>query len=98
MVSVSICSECLNYEAVHLVSKSCYSKQKCVVAVSNQTFQDPCFPGTRKYLSVAYSCGKTPSASWGGNVCHVQQRAFHNKDLGGLVLVSDLVRVNMFIW
>ncbi|KAG7217021.1 hypothetical protein INR49_027560 [Caranx melampygus] len=48
--------ECLNHEAVHSVSKSCYSKQKCVVAVSNQTFRDPCFPGTRKYLSVLYSC------------------------------------------
>ncbi|XP_074529076.1 protein eva-1 homolog C isoform X2 [Halichoeres trimaculatus] len=48
--------ECLNHAAVHLVSKSCYSKQKCVVAVSNQTFRDPCFPGTRKYLSVVYSC------------------------------------------
>uniref|UniRef100_A0A8C4NRZ8 Eva-1 homolog C (C. elegans) n=1 Tax=Dicentrarchus labrax TaxID=13489 RepID=A0A8C4NRZ8_DICLA len=48
--------ECLNHEAIHLVSKSCYSKQKCVVAVSNQTFRDPCFPGTRKYLNVVYSC------------------------------------------
>ncbi|XP_026226949.1 protein eva-1 homolog C isoform X2 [Anabas testudineus] len=48
--------ECLNYEALHLVSKSCYSKQKCIVAVSNQTFRDPCFPGTRKYLTVVYSC------------------------------------------
>ncbi|XP_028277769.1 protein eva-1 homolog C [Parambassis ranga] len=48
--------ECLNHEAVHLVSKSCYSKQKCTVAISNQTFRDPCFPGTRKYLSVIYSC------------------------------------------
>ncbi|XP_030602759.1 protein eva-1 homolog C isoform X2 [Archocentrus centrarchus] len=48
--------ECLNHEAVHLVSKSCYSKQNCAVLVSNQTFRDPCFPGTRKYLSVIYSC------------------------------------------
>ncbi|KAM9333817.1 protein eva-1 homolog C [Pholidichthys leucotaenia] len=48
--------ECLNYEAVHVVSKSCYGKQKCAVAVNNQTFRDPCFPGTRKYLSVVYSC------------------------------------------
>ncbi|XP_069577201.1 protein eva-1 homolog C isoform X1 [Brachyistius frenatus] len=48
--------ECLNHEAVRLVSKSCYSKQKCAVAVGNQTFRDPCFPGTRKYLSVVYSC------------------------------------------
>lgn len=54
-------SECLNHEAVQLVSKSCYSKQKCTVAVSNQTFRDPCFPGTRKYLSVLYSCGMTLS-------------------------------------
>uniref|UniRef100_A0AAV2J9R1 SUEL-type lectin domain-containing protein n=1 Tax=Knipowitschia caucasica TaxID=637954 RepID=A0AAV2J9R1_KNICA len=48
--------ECLNHEAVHLVSKSCYGRQKCAVVVSNQTFRDPCFPGTRKYLSVLYSC------------------------------------------
>uniref|UniRef100_UPI003AAC97C4 protein eva-1 homolog C n=1 Tax=Centroberyx gerrardi TaxID=166262 RepID=UPI003AAC97C4 len=48
--------ECLNHEAVHTVSKSCYSKQRCAVAVSNQTFRDPCFPGTRKYLTVLYAC------------------------------------------
>ncbi|KAM3869239.1 protein eva-1 homolog C [Diretmus argenteus] len=48
--------ECLNHEAVHTVSESCYSKQRCVVSVSNQTFKDPCFPGTRKYLSVLYAC------------------------------------------
>uniref|UniRef100_A0A1A8HQ04 Eva-1 homolog C n=2 Tax=Nothobranchius kuhntae TaxID=321403 RepID=A0A1A8HQ04_NOTKU len=48
--------ECLNHEAIHLVSKSCYSKQKCTVAVGNQTFRDPCFPGTRKYLTVLFSC------------------------------------------
>lgn len=63
---VSLCCfplDCLNHEAVHLVSKACYSKQKCVVAVSNKTFRDPCFPGTRKYLNVVYSCGRTPSAS-----------------------------------
>uniref|UniRef100_A0A3B4YIC9 Eva-1 homolog C (C. elegans) n=1 Tax=Seriola lalandi dorsalis TaxID=1841481 RepID=A0A3B4YIC9_SERLL len=40
-----------------------WCKQKCVVAVSNQTFRDPCFPGTRKYLSVVYSCGRTLCAS-----------------------------------
>ncbi|XP_029924903.1 protein eva-1 homolog C [Myripristis murdjan] len=48
--------ECLNHEAVHVVSRSCYSKQRCVVAVSNQTFRDPCFPGTRKYLTVLFAC------------------------------------------
>ncbi|XP_056140393.1 protein eva-1 homolog C [Lampris incognitus] len=48
--------ECLNHKAVHVVSQSCYSKQRCVVAVGNQTFRDPCFPGTRKYLTVLYAC------------------------------------------
>uniref|UniRef100_A0A146Z7E6 Protein eva-1 C n=1 Tax=Fundulus heteroclitus TaxID=8078 RepID=A0A146Z7E6_FUNHE len=48
--------ECLNHEAGPAVSKSCHSKQKCVVAVGDRTFRDPCFPGTRKYLSVLYSC------------------------------------------
>ncbi|XP_011481631.1 protein eva-1 homolog C isoform X3 [Oryzias latipes] len=48
--------ECLNHEALHKVSKSCYGKQKCAVTVGNQTFRDPCFPGTRKYLTVLYSC------------------------------------------
>ncbi|KAM6986790.1 protein eva-1 homolog C [Aplochiton taeniatus] len=48
--------DCLNPEAVHTVSRSCYSKQRCVIAVGDQTFRDPCFPGTRKYLAVLYSC------------------------------------------
>uniref|UniRef100_A0AAZ3QIQ9 SUEL-type lectin domain-containing protein n=1 Tax=Oncorhynchus tshawytscha TaxID=74940 RepID=A0AAZ3QIQ9_ONCTS len=48
--------ECLNHNAVHTLSQSCYSKQRCVVAVDNQTFRDPCYPGTRKYLTVLYSC------------------------------------------
>ncbi|XP_056267710.1 protein eva-1 homolog C isoform X2 [Pseudoliparis swirei] len=52
--------ECLNHEAVHWVSESCYRKHKCAVAVSNQTLRDPCFPGTRKYLSVVYSCVPQP--------------------------------------
>ncbi|KAF3840755.1 hypothetical protein F7725_006617 [Dissostichus mawsoni] len=39
--------KCLNHEAVHSVSTSCYSKHKCAVVVSNQTFRDPCFPETR---------------------------------------------------
>ncbi|XP_028323016.1 protein eva-1 homolog C isoform X2 [Gouania willdenowi] len=47
---------CVNHEAVQLVTQACYSRHKCEVAVTNQTFRDPCFPGTRKYLSVVYSC------------------------------------------
>lgn len=82
------------------MTESCYSKQKCVVAVSNQTFQDPCFPGTRKYLSVVYSCGKTPSAPSGrGRPQWVAERVLKasQREPGiGLAFVSDLVRVNMF--
>ncbi|XP_076005806.1 protein eva-1 homolog C isoform X2 [Genypterus blacodes] len=48
--------ECLNHDAVHTVTKSCYGRQRCAVAVGDQTFRDPCFPGTRKYLSVLYAC------------------------------------------
>nr|XP_029512191.1 protein eva-1 homolog C-like [Oncorhynchus nerka] len=55
-LSLSLCVECLNHNAVHTLSQSCYSKQRCVVAVDNQTFRDPCYPGTRKYLTVLYSC------------------------------------------
>uniref|UniRef100_A0A8K9UDK4 SUEL-type lectin domain-containing protein n=1 Tax=Oncorhynchus mykiss TaxID=8022 RepID=A0A8K9UDK4_ONCMY len=53
--------ECLNHNAVHTLSQSCYSKQRCVVAVDNQTFRDPCYPGTRKYLTVLYSCDPPPA-------------------------------------
>uniref|UniRef100_A0A3B3VT90 Eva-1 homolog C n=1 Tax=Poecilia latipinna TaxID=48699 RepID=A0A3B3VT90_9TELE len=60
--------ECLNHNAVQVVSKSCYSKQKCAVAVSNQTFRDPCFPGTRKYLSVCFvNFTKAPAADLESN-------------------------------
>uniref|UniRef100_A0A8D3E4K7 SUEL-type lectin domain-containing protein n=1 Tax=Scophthalmus maximus TaxID=52904 RepID=A0A8D3E4K7_SCOMX len=52
-------NDCLNHGAVRSVSNSCYGRQKCAVAVGNQTFRDPCAPGTRKYLSVLYSCGRT---------------------------------------
>ena len=54
----SLYSECLNHQAVHTVSRSCYGKQRCTVAVDNHTFRDPCMPGTRKYLTVLYACGK----------------------------------------
>ncbi|XP_046898934.1 protein eva-1 homolog C isoform X2 [Hypomesus transpacificus] len=48
--------DCLNHEAVHAVSRACHNTQRCEMAVNNQTFRDPCFPGTRKYLMVLYSC------------------------------------------
>ncbi|XP_054636563.1 protein eva-1 homolog C-like isoform X2 [Dunckerocampus dactyliophorus] len=48
--------DCLSYDAVQVLNKRCYSKQRCAVTVSNKTFKDPCSPGTRKYLSVLFSC------------------------------------------
>uniref|UniRef100_A0A3B4AVE1 SUEL-type lectin domain-containing protein n=1 Tax=Periophthalmus magnuspinnatus TaxID=409849 RepID=A0A3B4AVE1_9GOBI len=51
--------ENLLFIILYLFTMSCYNKQRCAVAVSNQTFRDPCFPGTRKYLSVLYSCGRS---------------------------------------
>ncbi|CAL8277454.1 unnamed protein product [Arctogadus glacialis] len=48
--------ECLNHEAVHTVSQSCYGKQRCTVTVDNHTFRDPCMPDTRKQLTVLYAC------------------------------------------
>ncbi|MBN3309009.1 EVA1C protein, partial [Amia calva] len=48
--------DCLYYGAVHSILKTCYGKQKCFIVVNSQQFPDPCFPGTRKYLSIIYSC------------------------------------------
>ncbi|KAL0994906.1 hypothetical protein UPYG_G00129080 [Umbra pygmaea] len=48
--------DCWNHDAVHTLSQICYSRQRCVVAVDDQTFRDPCYPGTRKYLTVLYTC------------------------------------------
>ncbi|KAJ8266669.1 hypothetical protein GJAV_G00133260 [Gymnothorax javanicus] len=52
--------ECLFHGAVDLVAKACYAKQRCVIAINNQNFRDPCFPGIRKYLTVLYACVPQP--------------------------------------
>lgn len=58
-LSCLLCAvECLFHGAVDLVTKACYAKQRCVIAVDDQNFRDPCFPGIRKYLTVLYACGK----------------------------------------
>ncbi|XP_061818833.2 protein eva-1 homolog C isoform X2 [Nerophis lumbriciformis] len=48
--------DCLSLDAVHVLNKRCYGKQRCAVVVGNETFKDPCPPGCRKYLSVLFSC------------------------------------------
>ncbi|XP_018610936.1 protein eva-1 homolog C isoform X2 [Scleropages formosus] len=48
--------ECSYYGAVELVTKACYGRQRCVIAVNDHNFRDPCSPGTRKYLTILYAC------------------------------------------
>ncbi|KAG9263694.1 hypothetical protein AMEX_G23751 [Astyanax mexicanus] len=48
--------ECLFHGAVDAVRSLCYGKQRCLLAVDDQHFRNPCPPGTNKYLTVLYSC------------------------------------------
>ncbi|XP_076130539.1 protein eva-1 homolog C isoform X1 [Alosa pseudoharengus] len=48
--------DCLYFGAAHTVSKKCYGKQRCSIAINDQTFRDPCPPRTTKYLTILYSC------------------------------------------
>ncbi|XP_035288859.1 protein eva-1 homolog C [Anguilla anguilla] len=48
--------ECLFHGAVDVVTKACYAKPRCVIAVNDQNFRDPCFPGIRKYLTILFAC------------------------------------------
>ncbi|MFT7818487.1 protein eva-1 homolog C isoform X2, partial [Arapaima gigas] len=49
--------ECSYYGAVQMVTRACYGRQRCIIAVNDDNFRDPCSPGTRKYLTVLYACG-----------------------------------------
>ncbi|XP_051541616.1 protein eva-1 homolog C-like [Myxocyprinus asiaticus] len=48
--------ECLFHGAVDVVRNICYGKQRCLLAIDEEHFKDPCPPGTKKYLSVLYAC------------------------------------------
>ncbi|XP_066507336.1 protein eva-1 homolog C isoform X2 [Hoplias malabaricus] len=48
--------ECLYHGALTAVRRACYGKQRCRLAVDDQHFRNPCAPGTRKYLTILYSC------------------------------------------
>lgn len=50
--------DCLSYTALQVLSRRCYGKQRCKVLVDNYHFGSPCLPGVKKYLTVAYACGK----------------------------------------
>ncbi|XP_077361972.1 protein eva-1 homolog C [Festucalex cinctus] len=47
---------CENSYAVLVLNERCYGRQRCAIAVGNRTLKDPCLPGTRKYLSVIFTC------------------------------------------
>ncbi|XP_076876284.1 protein eva-1 homolog C isoform X2 [Brachyhypopomus gauderio] len=48
--------ECLYHGALDVVRSACYGKQRCRLHIDDERFQNPCVPGTKKYLTVLYSC------------------------------------------
>uniref|UniRef100_A0A3Q0RMI0 Eva-1 homolog C n=1 Tax=Amphilophus citrinellus TaxID=61819 RepID=A0A3Q0RMI0_AMPCI len=87
---------CSAFTAVHLVSKSCYSKQNCAVLVSNQTFRDPCFPGTRKYLSVIYSCERKGVYGW-EEVTYVSEAAERAERIERREMIMQEIWMNAYL-
>uniref|UniRef100_A0A3B4AAQ3 SUEL-type lectin domain-containing protein n=1 Tax=Periophthalmus magnuspinnatus TaxID=409849 RepID=A0A3B4AAQ3_9GOBI len=50
--------DCQSAVALQVLTSRCQGKQRCLVPASTHDFGEPCYPGTRKYLSVIYTCGK----------------------------------------
>ncbi|XP_077408946.1 protein eva-1 homolog C isoform X1 [Vanacampus margaritifer] len=48
--------DCQSSIALEVVTSRCQAKKSCVVRASSREFGDPCYSGTRKYLSVIYTC------------------------------------------
>ncbi|XP_061890977.1 protein eva-1 homolog C [Entelurus aequoreus] len=48
--------DCQSSIALQVVTSSCQGKKSCAVRASSREFGDPCYSGTRKYLSVIYTC------------------------------------------
>lgn len=44
--------------ALQVLISRCQGKKSCLVRASTREFGDPCYSGTRKYLSVIYTCGE----------------------------------------
>ncbi|KAK3522783.1 hypothetical protein QTP86_034548 [Hemibagrus guttatus] len=51
--------DCHAEGALHAMTSHCQGKRTCMVRASTQEFGDPCYAGTRKYLSVIYTCVPT---------------------------------------
>ncbi|MCJ8749889.1 hypothetical protein PDJAM_G00192830 [Pangasius djambal] len=48
--------DCHAEGALQVMTSLCQGKRTCAVRASAQEFGDPCYAGTRKYLSVIYTC------------------------------------------
>ncbi|XP_072217849.1 protein eva-1 homolog C [Leuresthes tenuis] len=48
--------ECHSSVALQVLTARCQGKKSCLVRASTRDFGDPCYAGTRKYLSVIYTC------------------------------------------
>ncbi|XP_028997000.1 protein eva-1 homolog C isoform X1 [Betta splendens] len=48
--------DCQSPVALQVLTSRCQGKKSCVVPASTRDFGDPCYAGTRKYLSVIYTC------------------------------------------
>ncbi|XP_036437032.1 protein eva-1 homolog C isoform X1 [Colossoma macropomum] len=48
--------DCQSEVALQVMTSRCQGKRACVIRASTQVFGDPCYSGTRKYLSVIYTC------------------------------------------
>ncbi|KAM6953938.1 protein eva-1 homolog C-like, partial [Aplochiton taeniatus] len=48
--------DCHSGVALQVLTSRCQGKKSCVVRASTRDFGDPCYSGTRKYLSVIYTC------------------------------------------
>lgn len=52
-------SDCQSTMALQVLTSRCQGKTSCLVRASTREFGDPCYSGTRKYLSVIYTCGES---------------------------------------
>ncbi|XP_067428119.1 protein eva-1 homolog C isoform X1 [Thunnus thynnus] len=48
--------DCQSPVALQILTTHCQGKKSCLIRASTRDFGDPCYSGTRKYLSVIYTC------------------------------------------
>uniref|UniRef100_A0A8C2ZZV1 SUEL-type lectin domain-containing protein n=1 Tax=Cyclopterus lumpus TaxID=8103 RepID=A0A8C2ZZV1_CYCLU len=51
--------DCQSLVALQVLTARCQGKKSCLVRASTRDFGEPCYSGTRKYLSVIYTCGES---------------------------------------